>query len=57
MVELAPASQPAGVTSKMIIDATTPVGPDVRGNFGTPVKDLPETAEWAAKLRTLLAGR
>ncbi|CAM5238429.1 Phenolic acid decarboxylase [Streptomyces fumanus] len=34
-----------------------PVGPDVRGNFGTPVKDLPETAEWAAKLRTLLAGR
>lgn len=57
VVELAPASQPAGVTSKMIIDATTPVAPDLRGNFGTPVKDLPETAAWAARLRTLLATR
>jgi vanillate/4-hydroxybenzoate decarboxylase subunit C len=57
VVELAPASQPAGVTSKMIIDATTPVKPDVRGNFGTPTKDLPETAEWAERLRSLLAHR
>jgi UbiD family decarboxylase len=57
VVELAPASQPAGVTSKMIIDATTPVAPDVRGNFGTPAKDLPETAEWTARLRSLLAQR
>lgn len=57
VVELAPASQPAGVTSKMIIDATTPVKPDVRGNFGTPTKDLPETAEWAERLRSRLAHR
>ncbi|WP_320782090.1 non-oxidative hydroxyarylic acid decarboxylases subunit C [Streptomyces sp. CRN 30] len=57
VVELAPAAQPAGVTSKMIIDATTPVAPDVRGNFGTPVKDLPETAAWTERLRTLLANR
>ncbi|TDD02095.1 UbiD family decarboxylase [Saccharopolyspora terrae] len=57
VVELAPASQPAGVTSKMIIDATTPVKPDVRGNFGTPTKDLPETAEWAERLRSQLAHR
>jgi len=57
VVELAPASQPAGVTSKMIIDATTPVKPDVRGNFGTPTKDLPETAEWAERLRSELANR
>ena len=55
VVELAPASQPAGITSKMIIDATTPVKPDVRGNFGTPTQDLPETAEWADRLRSLLA--
>ncbi|TDD83172.1 UbiD family decarboxylase [Saccharopolyspora karakumensis] len=57
VVELAPASQPAGVTSKMIIDATTPVKPDVRGNFGTPTKDLPETVEWAERLRSELANR
>ena len=55
VVELAPASQPAGITSKMIIDATTPVKPDVRGDFGTPTQDLPETAKWADRLRSLLA--
>ncbi|MEU0597432.1 non-oxidative vanillic acid decarboxylases subunit C [Streptomyces sp. NPDC006393] len=57
VVELAPAAQPAGITSKMIIDATTPVAPDVRGNFSTPAKDLPETAEWAARLQRLIADR
>ncbi|MFC7343659.1 non-oxidative hydroxyarylic acid decarboxylases subunit C [Saccharopolyspora griseoalba] len=57
VLELAPAAQPAGVTSKMIVDATTPVKPDVRGNFGTPTKDLPETAEWTERLRSMLANR
>ncbi|MFH8484885.1 non-oxidative hydroxyarylic acid decarboxylases subunit C [Streptomyces longisporoflavus] len=57
VLELAPAAQPAGITSKMIIDATTPVAPDVRGNFSTPAKDLPETKEWAAKLQELIAAR
>lgn len=56
VLELAPAAQPAGVISKMIIDATTPVKPDVRGNFGTPAQDLPEAAEWADRLRSMLAG-
>ncbi|MFB6672967.1 non-oxidative vanillic acid decarboxylases subunit C [Streptomyces sp. NPDC056390] len=57
VLELAPAAQPAGITSKMIIDATTPVAPDVRGNFSTPAKDLPETAEWATRLQRLIADR
>ncbi|WP_392674806.1 non-oxidative hydroxyarylic acid decarboxylases subunit C [Streptomyces sp. LN785] len=57
VVELAPAASPAGITSKMIIDATTPVAPDVRGNFSTPAKDLPETAEWVDRLRSLIAAR
>ncbi|MFE6160490.1 non-oxidative hydroxyarylic acid decarboxylases subunit C [Streptomyces sp. NPDC056486] len=57
VLELAPAAQPAGITSKMIIDATTPVAPDVRGNFSTPAKDLPETKEWATKLQQLIAAR
>ncbi|MEU6106739.1 phenolic acid decarboxylase, partial [Streptomyces flaveolus] len=55
VVELAPAAQPAGLTSKMIIDATTPVHPDTRGNFSTPAKDLPEAKDWAARLRLLLS--
>ncbi|WP_030683396.1 non-oxidative hydroxyarylic acid decarboxylases subunit C [Streptomyces cellulosae] len=57
VVELAPAAQPAGVTSKMIIDATTPVAPDTRGNFSTPAKDLHETREWTVRLQRLLADR
>ncbi|MEU0109893.1 MULTISPECIES: non-oxidative hydroxyarylic acid decarboxylases subunit C [unclassified Streptomyces] len=55
VVELAPAARPAGITSKMIIDATTPVAPDARGNFSTPARDLPETREWTARLRRLRA--
>ncbi|MFB8181115.1 non-oxidative vanillic acid decarboxylases subunit C [Streptomyces sp. NPDC055966] len=57
VLELAPAAQPVGITSKMIIDATTPVAPDVRGNFSTPAKDLPETAEWTIRLQHLIADR
>ena len=57
VVELAPAASPAGIISKMIIDATTPVDPDRRGNFATPVKDLPETQEWIVKLQKLIAER
>ncbi|WP_198677001.1 hypothetical protein [Streptomyces atratus] len=30
----------AGITSKMIIDATNPVALGVRSNFSTPAKDL-----------------
>lgn len=57
VLELAPAATPAGITSKMIIDATTPVSPDNRGNFSTPVRDLPETKEWIGRLNALIAAR
>ncbi len=36
-------SSPAGITDKLIIDATTPVAPDNRGHYSQPVVDLPET--------------
>lgn len=57
VLELDPGSQPAGITDKLIIDATTPVAPDTRGNFSTPVRDLPEAAEWFTKLQGLMAER
>jgi hypothetical protein len=41
----------------MIIDATTPVSPDNRGNFSTPVRDLPEAKEWTKHLQSLIAAR
>lgn len=57
VLALDPASQPAGITNKMILDATTPVAPDDRGHFGQPVSDLPETGEWLTKLREMLGNR
>ncbi|MEV5148101.1 non-oxidative hydroxyarylic acid decarboxylases subunit C [Streptomyces sp. NPDC052727] len=57
VMELDPGSQPAGITNKLIIDATTPVAPDDRGHFSTPVKDLPETKEWIGRLQRLIAAR
>lgn len=54
---LDPSSNPAGITDKLIIDATTPVAPDNRGRYGQPVKDLPETTLWIDKLTSLLANR
>ncbi|WP_413740284.1 non-oxidative hydroxyarylic acid decarboxylases subunit C [Sodalis sp. RH14] len=55
VVALDPGSTPAGVTDKLVIDATTPVVPDTRGNYGLPVRDLPETGRWIERLNTLIA--
>ena len=51
---LDPAGVPNGISSKMIIDATTPVAPDRRGDYGE-VLDTPEgTDAWRAKLGDLI---
>lgn len=52
-----PGSSPAGITDKLIIDATTPVAPDNRGHYSQPVCDLPETKARAEKLTAMLANR
>jgi UbiD family decarboxylase len=57
VMELAPQPDTPGVVDKLIIDATTPVSPDVRGNYSTQVHDLPETAEWLTRLQNLAAHR
>jgi UbiD family decarboxylase len=57
VVELDPGSEPAGITNKLVIDATTPVAPDVRGNYATPVTDLPEAGAWLTRLQGMLAVR
>ena len=53
LMELAPQSNTPGTGAKLIIDATTPVQPDNRGNYGNQVRDLPETGEWITKLQQL----
>ena len=53
---LDPAGEPNGMAHKMIIDATTPIAPDHRGDYGE-VLDAPETTDaWRPKLQRLLAG-
>jgi UbiD family decarboxylase len=51
---LDPAGQPPGIVHKMIIDATTPIAPDVRGDYGE-ILDTPEgTDAWQQKLVALI---
>ncbi|MBC2868495.1 UbiD family decarboxylase [Streptomyces mexicanus] len=57
VVELAPQANTPGVVDKLVIDATTPVGADRRGNYGNQVRDLPEAAEWLTRLQALAARR
>jgi 3-polyprenyl-4-hydroxybenzoate decarboxylase len=54
VVGLDPSSSPAGITDKLVIDATTPVPPDARGGFEAAVSDPPETAEWGRRLAGLM---
>lgn len=51
---LDPASEPEGISHKMVIDATTPITPDTRGSFGQQLGNPPQTDAWRTKLGTLL---
>ena len=51
---LDPAGQPAGIVHKMIIDATTPFAPDLRGNYGEELDTPTDTDLWRAKLTALI---
>jgi UbiD family decarboxylase len=53
---LDPAGQPNGMIQKMIIDATTPVAPDVRGDYGQELDTPQQTDAWRQKLPDLLKG-
>jgi vanillate/4-hydroxybenzoate decarboxylase subunit C len=51
---LDPACQPGGMVSKMIIDATTPVAPDNRGDYGQELDTPQQTDAWRQKLGALM---
>jgi 4-hydroxybenzoate decarboxylase len=53
---LDPAGQPGGMVHKMIIDATTPIAPDIRGDYGEELDQPPKTAEWGSKLNAHIKG-
>ncbi|MCY8003441.1 UbiD family decarboxylase [Bacillus haynesii] len=54
VLALDPGSEPAGITHKMILDATTPVAPETRGHYSQPLDSPIGTKEWEAKLMNLL---
>lgn len=51
---LDPAGQPNGIIQKMIVDATTPVTPDLRGDYGQELDTPQQTDEWRRRLPDLL---
>ncbi|MET0709558.1 MAG: non-oxidative hydroxyarylic acid decarboxylases subunit C [Tardiphaga sp.] len=53
---LDPACEPGGMASKMIIDATTPIAPDKRGDYGQELDMPQQTDVWLKKLDTLIKG-
>jgi len=53
---LDPSSFPAGMHTKMIIDATTPVAPEPNPRETALLENPEGTAEWEEKLRQLVAG-
>jgi vanillate/4-hydroxybenzoate decarboxylase subunit C len=54
VLPLDPASHPAGMTHKLVIDATTPLAPDNHGHYSQELSDPIDTTKWLERLRTLL---
>jgi len=57
VLALDPSSSPAGISDKVVLDATTPVTPDDRGHFSQPSRDLPEARNWISRLTTMVASQ
>lgn len=56
VLPLDPGSDPAGITHKLIIDATTPVGPETRGHYDQPLDTPMDTEKWEARFKEILYG-
>jgi 3-polyprenyl-4-hydroxybenzoate decarboxylase len=52
-VPLDPAGHPPGVTARLILDATTAVPPDRRGEQSQLITPYPEATEWERILREM----
>ncbi len=54
---LDPGSSPPGIPHQMIIDATTPMAPDVRGHYSQPLDQPVDTDVWRQKLEEMIHGQ
>lgn len=53
ILPLDPASDPAGMTDKIILDATTPKAPEKHGHFSQELRDPITTDVWTEKLHNM----
>jgi vanillate/4-hydroxybenzoate decarboxylase subunit C len=54
VLPLDPGSHPAGMTHKLVIDATTPLAPEKHGHYGQELRDPVGTEQWVETLRAML---
>jgi UbiD family decarboxylase len=54
VLALDPSSDPAGITHKVILDATTPIAPEDRGHYSQVVGNPERTADWENIIKGLL---
>jgi vanillate/4-hydroxybenzoate decarboxylase subunit C len=55
VLSLDPASDPEGMTCKMVIDATTPIAPETHGHYSQELRDPAGTQQWMEKIRDMVA--
>lgn len=53
-IALDPAGFPQGITSRLILDATTPARPDIRGKQDQLITPYPESVQWEQTLKEML---
>jgi vanillate/4-hydroxybenzoate decarboxylase subunit C len=54
VLPLDPSSDPAGITHKVVLDATTPIAPETRGHYSQTVDAPAETATWESILKEMI---
>ncbi|WP_102349110.1 non-oxidative hydroxyarylic acid decarboxylases subunit C [Bacillus sp. Marseille-P3661] len=54
VLPLDPGSDPAGITDKIILDATTPIAPEIRGHYSQGLKSPVNTEKWEGILGEML---
>jgi 3-polyprenyl-4-hydroxybenzoate decarboxylase len=54
VLALDPSSDPAGITHKVVLDATTPIAPEERGHYSQVVGNPEGTAHWENIIKGLL---
>jgi 4-hydroxybenzoate decarboxylase len=55
VLPLDPSSDPAGITHKVVLDATTPIAPETRGHYSQTVDEPEGTRAWETIIKGMLS--